>query len=102
MAKTKVYGLTVSLPMTWPVEPSANGNRQRLVAVATTSVAKAIEAFNAAGLRVTASTFRTYGYPDMRISGAEAALANPGAIYWSPQDRAGGSPLEPAPVKAQA
>lgn len=102
MPQIKVYGLRTWTPVSWPIEPSPNGNRQRMVAVATTSVAKAVAAFNAAGLRTTVSEFRSYGYGDMGREGQEEIRAHPGVVYWEPWDRYTKNPMVPAPVKAQA
>lgn len=94
----RTYGLLIQVPTSWPIETSANGNRQRMVIVATTSQAKAVAAINdALGVAgyVKLGTFRTYGYPDMGGIAKEVAEARPGVVFYSGQDRS--RSYEPTP-----
>jgi len=83
----KTYGSLYQLPNTWPIYPEdARGHRQRLVIVATTSRAKAVQAFAEIGFYITVSYLANWGYADMGGQAAEVATAEPGRVFYAPAD----------------
>lgn len=77
MSALKVYGVTVTLR-------GNAGFKQVRAIVAATSISKA-----AAALRITPNRLRTYGSVTGNATELEVALADPGVVYFNPDEHRG-------------